>query len=116
MRHKKKGKILDRKVGPRRALLRGLSRNLALSERIITTEAKAKALRPIFERLVSRAKVNNLTNYRRLNSFLQSRQATKKMLEQIGPKYKERRGGYLRIIKMGMRKGDRAKMAIIELV
>ena len=116
MRHKKKGKILGRKIGPRKALLRGLSLNLILHEKITTTEAKAKAAKPIIERLISRARENNLNNYRRINAFLQNREATKKMLEEIGPRYKERPGGYLRIIKIRLRRGDAAKMVILELV
>lgn len=116
MRHRKKGKILSKKIGPRKALFRGLSLSLILNEKITTTEAKAKAVRPIVERLISRARVNNLSNYRRINAFLQSREATKKILEEIGPRYKDRPGGYLRIVKMGQRKGDAAKMAVIELV
>lgn len=116
MRHRKKGKILGRKIGPRKALLRGLSVNLILNEKITTTEAKAKAARPIIEPLISRARENNLANYRRINAYLQNREATKKMLEKIGPRYKDRPGGYIRIIKAGQRKGDAAKMAVMELV
>lgn len=116
MRHRKKGKILGRKIGPRKALFKSLALNFVLNEKIKTTEAKAKAVKPIIERLITRAKENNLNNYRRVNSYLQSREATKKMLEQIGPKYKDRPGGYCRIIKLGQRKGDAAKMVILELV
>lgn len=116
MRHKKKGKKLGRLIGPRKALFRGLSLSLILHEKITTTEAKAKAVKPIIERLISRARENNLNNYRRINAFLQNREATKKMLEEIGPRYKERPGGYLRIIKIGLRRGDAAKMVILELV
>ncbi len=116
MRHRKKGKILDRKIGPRKALFRDLTLGLILWEKITTTEAKAKAVRPIIERLISSARENNLNNRRRINSFLHNREATKKILEEIGPRYKERPGGYLRIIKIGRRKGDAAKMAILELV
>lgn len=116
MRHRKKGKILSRKVGPRKALLRSLSASLILNGKITTTHAKAKTMRPIVERLITRAKENNINNYRRLNAYLQSREAVKKLLEEIGPRYKERPGGYTRIIKTGQRRGDAAKMAIIELV
>jgi len=116
MRHRKKGKSLGRKVGPRKALLKGLALSLILHEKIKTTEAKAKAVKPIIERLITRAKENNLNNYRRIDSYLQSREATKKMLEEIGPKYKDRPGGYCRIVKLGPRKGDMAQMVILELV
>jgi len=116
MRHRKKGKSLGRKVGPRKALLKGLALSFVLHEKIKTTEAKAKAVKPIIERLITRAKENNLNNYRRIDSYLQSREATKKMLEEIGPKYKDRPGGYCRIVKLGQRKGDMAQMVILELV
>ena len=116
MRHRKRGKSLGRKIGPRKALFKILALNFILNEKIKITEAKAKEVKPIIERLITRAKKNNLNNYRRIDSYLQSREATKKILEQIGPKYKERPGGYCRIIKLGQRKGDGAKMAILELV
>jgi large subunit ribosomal protein L17 len=116
MRHRKKGKILGRKIGPRRALLKSLAANFVLKGKIKTTEAKAKTIKPVVEKLITRAKENNLTNYREINSFLQNRIATKKLLEEIGPRYKERPGGYCRIIKLGIRKGDAAEMVILELV
>ncbi|MDA2921915.1 50S ribosomal protein L17 [Patescibacteria group bacterium AH-259-L07] len=116
MRHRKKGKILSRKVGPRKALLRNLSAGLILNGKIKTTEAKAKTVRPIAERLITHAKENNINNYRRINAYLQNREATKKLLEEIGPRYRERPGGYTRIIKTGQRRGDAAHMAVIELV
>jgi len=116
MRHQIKKKILNRKRDPRRALLRGLAVNFVIKEKIGTTEAKAKTVKPIVERLITRAKNNNLNNYRLVNSYLQNREATKKLLEKIGPKYKERPGGYCRIIKIGPRRGDAAPMAVLELV
>jgi len=116
MRHRKKGKKLGRKIGPRRALLKGLAINFILSGRIKTTAAKAKAVRPIIEHLISSAKEDNLNIRRQLISFLQNRSAVKKILTEIGPKYKDRIGGYTRIIKMGERKGDAAQMVILELI
>ncbi len=116
MRHRKKGKILSRKIGPRKALFKGLARSLILNNRITTTEAKAKAVKPIIERLISRARVNSLDNLRKINAYLQDREATKKIMEELGPRYKERPGGYLRIIKIGTRRGDVAHMVILELV
>ncbi len=97
-------------------MLKGLTLSFVLHGKIKTTEAKAKEVKPIIERLITRAKENNLNNYRRIDSYLQSREATKKMLEEIGPKYKDRPGGYCRIIKLGQRKGDMAQMVILELV
>lgn len=116
MRHRKKGKILGRKIAPRKALLKSLATNFLLKEKIKTTEAKAKEVKPIIEKLITRARENNINNYRRINSFLQNREATKKLLEEIAPKYKERPGGYCRIVKLGVRKGDAAKIVILELV
>jgi len=116
MRHRKRGKILSKKIGPRKALFKGLALALILHEKIITTEAKAKAVKPIIEHLISMARVNNLDNLRKINAYLQSRKATKKIMESLGPRYKEREGGYLRIVKIGPRKGDSAPMAVLELV
>lgn len=115
MRHRKKKRKFHRKRDQRKALLKSLSRELFLHGRITTTEAKAKELRSFCERFVERAKEKNLTNVRYLRRFF-SKDVLKKLFEEIGPKYKERKGGYTRIIKIGQRKSDGAKMAIIELV
>jgi large subunit ribosomal protein L17 len=116
MRHQKKQNKLSKPVGPRKALLKGLVCSLVVHEKITTTLAKAKALKPIAEKIVTRAKVSNLANRRLLISALGKDNAVKKLLEVIGPRYQERKGGYLRIIKLEPRRGDAAKMAIIEFV
>lgn len=116
MRHRVKGKILGRKKEARLALLRGLAVELIIHEKIKTTLAKAKTLRPVVEKLITIGKDNSLNNFRQIYSFLQNRQATKKILENLGPRYRERRGGYTRIVKIGRRQGDAAEMAVIELV
>lgn len=116
MRHRKKGKILDRKVGPRKALMRNLAVSLILYEKIQTTKAKAKALRPVVEKLISKGKINNLTSRRNLLKYLYKETAVKKILEDLGPKYKDRAGGYTRIMNVGRRQGDGAEIAQIELV
>ncbi len=116
MRHRKKGSILSRKIGPRRALIKGLAANLVLYEKIKTTEAKAKTVRSYVERLVTVAKEPTLSNRRILISRLPTEGPAKKLIEVLGPRYKDRRGGYLRITKLGQRKGDKAKIAIIEFV
>lgn len=116
MRHRKIGKVLDRKVGPRRALLKNLAQSLVLYEKIKTTEAKAKVLRPYVERLVSLAKENTLANRRLLLQRLPTENAVRKLLEVLGPRYKSRKGGYTRIMKLGVRMGDRAKISLIEFV
>ncbi len=116
MRHQKKKKTLDRKVGPRKSLMRNLATSLVLHEAIRTTDAKANALRPIIERLITISKAGDLAARRRLLAYLTVERASKKMIDVVGPRYKERAGGYTRIIKLEQRLGDRAHMARIELV
>ncbi len=117
MRHRKKKKILSRKVGPRQALIKTLARNLILHGQIKTTLAKAKALRPVVERLIKIAQSQDgLKARRRLFGFLQNCQAVKKVMEELAVNYKERSGGYVKIFKIGPRKGDSAPMSIIKFV
>ncbi|TSC55645.1 MAG: large subunit ribosomal protein L17 [Parcubacteria group bacterium Gr01-1014_18] len=116
MRHGNKGKILDRKYSARRALIRSLATSLVLYEKIETTMAKAKALRPFIEKYVSAAKAGDLAARRHVLGFLYTENAAKKMMDVIGPKYKDRSGGYTRIIKLGSRLGDGASVARIEFV
>lgn len=116
MRHRQTTKILDRKVGPRRALLKNLAQSLILYEKIQTTAAKAKTLRPLVERMVTIAKQGDLTARRRLLKELNTDGAVKKILEVIGPRYQNRAGGYTRIIKIGPRQGDGAEIVRIEFV
>lgn len=116
MRHRKKGKILDRKRDQRRSLLKNLASSLVKTERIKTTLAKAKFLRPKIEKIISIGKKNNLQTRRRLISFFNDPKLAKKILEEVSVRYKERKGGYTRIIKIGRRGGDGAKMAMIEFV
>jgi len=116
MRHRKKTKILDRKAQPRKALLRSLATNLILYEKIKTTEAKAKAVKPIVEKLITKGKSGDLHARRELMKYLYIENAVKKVLEDLGPRYKDRKGGYTRIIKLGQRQGDAAKVVQIEFV
>jgi len=116
MRHRKKGKILDRKKAPREAMLRQMATSLIIYEKIKTTKAKAKAVKPLVEKMVTIAKAKDLTARRRLLAFLYHAKAVKKALEVLGPRYQERRGGYTRIINLGPRKGDGAEMVQIEFV
>ncbi len=115
MRKLNKGRKFSRKIGPRKALLRVLVNNFFLHEKIKTTEAKAKELRSIAEKMITKAKDVNLANRRLLAASLTPKM-TKKIIDQIAPTYKERNGGYTRITKLGPRNSDGAKMAIIELV
>ena len=115
MRHKKKGRKFSREKGVRIAFMKSLAFNLVAKEKIKTTEARAKELRPFIEKFVTRAKKDNLANRRLLIARL-GQQTAKKLFEKIAPKYKDKNGGYTRIIKLSLRKGDASKMAIIEFV
>lgn len=117
MNHKICGRKLSRNTKHRISLLRNLSKSLIRSDRIITTVAKAKELRPFVEKLITRAKCNSLHSRRLLVSkFGGSCPEISKLLSVISPKYSTRNGGYTRIIKTGFRKGDCAPMALIEFV
>lgn len=116
MLHRVAGKKLNRTKNQRQALFRGLASSLILQERITTTEAKAKAVKPMVEKLVTRAKVNSIHSRRLLLRELTSENVVNKLLEVVGPKFKERPGGYLRIVRVGNRVGDQAKMVSLMFV
>jgi large subunit ribosomal protein L17 len=117
MRHHHKGRILGRDHVQRGALLRSLARSLVLHEKISTTEAKAKELRPIIEKLISRAKIDTVANRRLVSARLGSPTATKKLFTAIAPRYKGRSGGYTRIVKRALRgANDARQLAYIALV
>ena len=116
MRHKKNKVTLDRKTAARRSLLANLAESLILYEKIKTTRAKAKAVRSLTERLITKAKAQTLTARRGLMKTLYTENAIKKMMEVIGPRYKDRHGGYTRIVLLKNRKGDGAEEVIVELV
>ncbi len=115
MKNLKKGRKFGRKKDQRKALLKSLATSLILKERIKTTEAKAKELRPFIEKLITKSYQGKLSSIRDLSRYLPT-EARKKITTQIGPRYIERKGGYTRIVKVGLRKSDGASMAIIELV
>ena len=115
MRKRKFGRKLNRKTDQRKALLKSLASALLLKEKIQTTEAKAKETSCFVEKMITKAKVDSLVSRRFLSRFF-SPKIVKKIISEIAPKYKERKGGYTRIIKLGIRKLDGAKMVIIELV
>jgi large subunit ribosomal protein L17 len=116
MRHRKSGKILDRKVGPRRALIKNLAQSLVLYEKVKTTNAKARVIRSYVERLVTIAKNPSLANRRLLIRRLPTEGSVRKLLEVLGPRYVKRAGGYTRITKLASRQGDRAAMVQIEFI
>ncbi len=117
MRHRKKGKKFGRLMGRRRSFLRNLASDLIRAGKITTTEARAKAIRPHVERLVTIAKKQNLASRRLLLSRVHNPKVVQKLFEEIGPRYQERSGGYLRIVKRAeARKRDGSRLATIEFV
>jgi large subunit ribosomal protein L17 len=116
MRHKKGYRKLSRNTNQRRALLKGLAIALFEHGRITTTLPKAKELRRFAERLVTMAKKDEAAAHRLVFSHLQNKTVTNKLLTEYGPLYKDRPGGYTRILKRGRRLGDAAEMAYIEMV
>ncbi len=99
-----------------KSMMANLVASLIAAEAITTTEAKAKALRPIAEKMITKAKKGGLHNHRQVVSFLRDREMAAKLFDEIGPRYTDRPGGYTRILKVGPRLGDNAPMARIELV
>lgn len=117
MRHQKNKVTLSRKVGPRNALLRNLAESLILYEKIRTTKAKAHAVRAIVEKMITKSKVvNALAARRNLISELHNETAVEKLMKELGPRYKERKGGFTRTVLLNNRLGDGAPEAVIELV
>jgi len=115
MRKLKQGRKLSRKRNQRKALLKSLASAVFLHKKIKTTEAKAKEVSVFVEKCITRAKKGDLSSRRILAKYF-SKDLVKELVNEIAPKYKDRKGGYTRIIKLGHRKSDGAKMAIIELV
>jgi len=115
MKKRIKARKFNREKDQREALMRGLARSLFMHEKIKTTEAKAKSLAVFSQKLITRAKKGDLASKRSLLRFF-SPTLVKKLIEKIAPQYKDRNGGYTRIIKLNPRKSDGAKTAIIELV
>jgi large subunit ribosomal protein L17 len=116
VRHRNKGRKLSRTPSHRTATLRNLAASLFLHERIETTTAKAKELRPFAERLITLARRGDVHARRLAARKLHDRQVLGKLFEDIAPRFSERPGGYTRILKLGNRKGDAAEMSLIELV
>ena len=116
MRHRTKGRKLSRTKQPREMMLRNLACNVLIYEKVKTTEAKAKEVKPLVEKSITTAKKGSLTARRRLLSTLPQENAVRKLMEVLGEKYKERPGGYTRIVRLGNREGDGAEVVQIELV
>lgn len=116
MRHKESGWRLGRNTAHRRSLLRNLVTSLIIEERIETTVIKAKAMRPNVEKMITLGKRGDLSARRQAASYLMTREAVNKLFDTIAPRYGDRNGGYLRIIRSGWQKGDGAEKAFIELL
>lgn len=116
MRHKKAGFKLGRDVAARRSLLRGLVTSVIEQERIITTVPKAKAAKPLVDKMITLAKADTLHARRQAASFLETPASVKKLFDTLGTRFGQRSGGYTRVIRLGFRKGDGAEQAMLELV
>ena len=112
----KKGRRFGGSSAHHKSMMANLVASLIAAEAITTTEAKAKAVRPIAEKMITKAKKGGLHNHRQVVSFLRDKEMAAKLFEDIGPRYADRPGGYTRILKLGLRSGDNAPMARIELV
>lgn len=116
MRHRKSGRKFNRTSSHRQAMFKNMAASLVTHELIKTTLPKAKELRRVAEPLITLAKNDSVANRRLAFSRLRDRDAVTKLFNELGPRYKERPGGYLRILKCGFRAGDAAPMAFVELV
>ncbi len=116
MRHLKKGRKLGTDASHRKAMLRSLATAVFTNERIKTTEAKAKEVRPLVEKIITWGKRGDVHSRRLALAELSDRELVHKVFDDIAPRYESREGGYTRILKLGPRKGDAAPMVILELV
>jgi large subunit ribosomal protein L17 len=116
MRHRKSGRHLNRNRSHLRAMFKNMSTSLVRHELIKTTVPKAKELRRVIEPLITLAKIDSVANRRLAFSRLRDRDSVSKLFNELGPRYQARPGGYLRILKCGVRSGDSAPMAYVELV
>lgn len=116
MRHHHSGRQLNRNSSHRKAMFKNMASSLFRHELIKTTVPKAKELRRVAEPLITKAKVDSVANRRYVYDRIRDREMVGKLFDELGPRYKERPGGYLRILKCGYRAGDKAPMALVELV
>jgi len=116
MRHNKSGRRLARKTSHRIAMFRNMVTSLLAHEKITTTDAKAKEIRSVAEKMITLGKRGDLHSIRLAASFIREKSVVSKLFSTIAPRYKDRPGGYTRIIKLGTRNGDAAPLSMIELV
>jgi large subunit ribosomal protein L17 len=112
----KKGRRFGGDAAHQKSIMGNLAASLIAAEALVTTEAKAKALRPVIEKLITKAKKGGVYRQRDVVAFMRDREMASKLFAEIGPRYVDRAGGYTRILKLGPRHGDNAPMARIELV
>ena len=116
MRHRAAGKQLSRNSSHRKAMLRNLVTSLLKYEKVITTDIKAKSVRPIVESIITLAKRGDLHARRQVLAYLQEKQIAHRLFEEIAKRFADRQGGYIRIAKLGYRKGDGAPLSVIQLL
>ena len=116
MRHNKSGVKLKRDIGARKALFKGLVTSVIEHERVVTTVPKAKAIKPLVEKMITLAKRDTLHSRRQAAAFLETPAAVQKLFDKLGTRFGQRSGGYTRVVRLGWRKGDGAEQAMIELV
>ena len=116
MRHRVSGRSLSRPTGHRMLMLRGMATDLIRHESVRTTEAKAREVRRMTEKLITHGKKGTLHDRRQVSARLTDESIVKKVFDELGPRYQSRPGGYTRMVKLGLRKGDAAPMAIVELL
>ena len=116
MRHRKAGFKLGRNPSHRRALLRNLTTSVLMEDRVETTVTKAKAVRPLVEKMITLGKKGDLHSRRQALAFMMTRESVTRLFETVAPRYGDRTGGYLRIVRSGFRKGDGGETAFIELL
>ncbi len=116
MRHKVAGFKLGRGIAARRSLLRGLVTSVIEQERVITTVSKAKAAKPLVDKMITLAKRDTLHTRRQAAAFLETPASVQKLFEKLGSRFGQRTGGYTRIVRLGWRKGDGGEQAMLELV
>jgi large subunit ribosomal protein L17 len=116
MRHRKAGFKLGRNPSHRRALLRNLTTSVLMEDRVETTVTKAKAVRPLVEKMITLGKKGDLHSRRQALAFMMTRESVTRLFDTVAPRYGDRTGGYLRIVRTGFRKGDGGETAFIELL
>ena len=116
MKHNVSGYKLKRNVASRKALFKGLVTSIIEHERVVTTITKAKAVRPLVDKMITLAKRDTLHTRRQAAAFLETPDAVKKLFDKLGTRFGQRNGGYTRVVRLGWRKGDGAEQAMIELV